>query len=157
MEENKNIIKHQWTPDWEARYQYTQKQYDNARAMGIDVLKVFLQVVIALNIIPIIFHEKLLNLFGGYIKWLYASWICILISVLIGFIAYFFVFEGYFHQAHFESLRWLGGTEKYMKEMEKKADFLFDLAHWLGIVAMLSFLLAISFVIIPIMIKIFLK
>lgn len=61
-----NKPKVQWSPEWESRYQYVQRKYDNARTLGIDVLKVFLQAVIALNIIPIIFNEKIILLFQGH-------------------------------------------------------------------------------------------
>ena len=108
---NKKNENFQWTPELEARYQYVQKQYDNARAIGIDVLKVILGTVIALNIIPMIFHQKILVLFPEkLINFVYISWICILLSVLFGSLAYFLVFEGYYHFAHFEAMRWLNDS-----------------------------------------------
>jgi len=138
---NENI---QWTPELEGRYQYVQKQYDNARVLGIDVLKVLLGTVITLNIIPMIFHQKILVLFPGkLINFIYVSWICILLSVLFGSLAYFFVFEGYYHFAHFEAMRWLSDSLEEMRKFEAKSNSMFDRAHWLGIIGISLFVIAI--------------
>ena len=140
----------QWTPELEARYQYVQRQYDNARTLGIDVLKVLLGTVIALNIVPMIFHQKILVLFPGkLINFIYVSWVCILLSVLFGSLAYFFVFEGYYHFAHSEAMRWSGSLED-MREFAAKSNRMFDWAHCLGIIGIVSFVIAIICIIIAI-------
>jgi len=103
-----------------------------ARGIGIDAIKLLLNVVISLNIIPLIFHENIGKLFGKYVGLLYCSWIAILLAVLLGFLAYFFIFEGYYHQA---------------LNKEKQGDRFLDAAHYFGIGCLISFIVAIFFII----------
>jgi len=147
-EKNENI---QWTPELERRYQYVQKQYDNARTLGMDVLKILLGTVIALNVIPMIFNQKILVLFPGkWIVFIYVSWICILLSILFGSLAYFLIFEGYYHFAHFEAIRWLSGSLENMRKFETKSNCMFDCAHWLGIIGIFLFSMSIICIVIAI-------
>lgn len=149
--ENQKTV--QWTPEWESKFQYVQKQYDNARFMGIDILKLFLQVVIATNVIPFIFHDKIITLFKNHIWLIYCSWICIILSVLTGFIAYFFIFEGYYHHAHFEASRWLlvpseeNNERVKIKEYSEASDSFFNKGHYFGIFTVAFFILGIAFII----------
>ena len=79
MDNKKNIPV--WTPEFEQRYQYVQKKYDNSRAIGLDVLKILLGTAITLVAVPIAFHEKVNILFPAKsICWMYPSWIFIFLS-----------------------------------------------------------------------------
>ncbi len=147
----------EWTPELEQRYQYVQKKYDNARFIGLDVLKILLGTAITLAAVPIAFYEKVSLLFvGKSICWIYSSWIFILLSVFFGFLAYFFVFEGYFHQAHLEGERWLSGKPEEIKKLNVKSDKMFDYAHWFGLGAAFAFSLAMLSVTVSISLKILL-
>ena len=160
MEENKNMDNSKekiiWTPEWEQRYQHVQKQYDTARSIGLDILKILLGTAITLAAVPIAFHEKVIVLFPGKsVCGMYFSWICILSSVVLGFLSYLFVFEGYYHQAHLEGERWLLGTQDKIKASVDKSNKMFDMAHWLGLSAAFAFAIALTSVIVAIGWKIF--
>ena len=155
--DDKKIIP--WTAEWEQWNQYVEKQYDVARGIGIDVLKVLLNVVISLNIIPVIFHDKVFALFPEQAKFIYFSWILILVSVLSGFGAYFFIFEGYYFKALKEDWRCLQKTEpkeeveKQIKNYHEKSNWHLDRAHSCGYVCLGAFVLAIVVLIIAVIIK----
>ncbi len=145
----------QWTPELEARHQYVEKQYDNARFLGLDVLKICLNAGLALNIVPMIFNDKIHLLFTGKgIGFIYASWICILFGVLSGFYTYCFIFEGYYFKAHQGSYRWLGGSREEIDRALKKSNWYFDWAHLSAKIALCLFTLAIALIVIPIALKI---
>lgn len=147
----------EWTPELEQRYQYVQKKYDDARFIGLDVLKILLGTAITLAAVPIAFYEKVSLLFAGKsICWIYCSWIFILLSVFFGFLAYLFVFEGYFHQAHLEGERWLSGKPEEIKKLNVESDKMFDCAHWFAPGAVFAFSFAMLSVIVSIGSKILL-
>mgnify|MGYP001588826655 CR=1 FL=1 len=106
-----------------------------ARGIGIDILKLLLNVVISLNIVPLVFHENISKFFGNKIFLVYSAWIAILITVLLGFLTYFFIFEGYYHQA---------------LKKDKIGDGFLDWAHYIGIGCLIAFVFAILLMIVGI-------
>lgn len=154
MEKNKKEVP--WTPEIEQRYQYVQKQYDNSRVIGMDVLKILLGTTITIAAVPIVFFDKVRALFvGKSIALIYFSWIFIILALLLGFWAYLFVFEGYYHQAHLEASRWLNGDQNLIEKYNKKSNKLFDLAHLFGIGSAISFGISLLCIVILISYKIF--
>ncbi len=141
----------QWTPEWERKFQFVQQQYNLARSIGIDVLKFYLQVVIAIIVIPIIFHQQTFVVFGDNISYIYTSWIYIVVSVLLGVLAYGMTFEGYFHQAHREYHRHLDTSQSADKSIEKlsrQSNLLFEVSHWSAIASFTSFGIGLIFFIV---------
>ena len=124
MENEKSKV--EWTPELEQRYQYVQKQYDVSRGIGLDLLKILLGMTITLAAVPIAFHDKITTLFSGRsIYFIYLSWIFILLALLSGFVAYLFIFEGYYYQAHFEASRWLEGSQDDVNKYSKNSKNFF--------------------------------
>ena len=152
METEKSKV--EWTPELEQRYQYVQKQYDVSRGIGLDLLKILLGMTITLAAVPIAFHDKITTLFSGRsIYFIYLSWIFILLALLSRFVAYLFIFEGYYYQAHFEASRWLEGSQDDVNKYSKNSNNFFDLAHRFGVGSLVFFVTALTFIIIPISFK----
>jgi hypothetical protein len=131
-----------WPNEWEQKYLFVQQQYDKARLIGIDVLKFYIQVVIALIVVPVIFHQQTSSFFGTHVPWLYWSWAFIFLAVILGILAYGLVFEGYYHQAHLEFTRNLNTEEDISKKItvfELKVKRFFDFGHYVAIGSFLSF------------------
>ena len=84
--DNNSRIAPEWTSELEQRYQYVQKKYDNARFIGLDVLKILLGTAITLAAVPIAFYEKVTLLFAGraYVGY-----------ILPGFLSFFLSFSAF--------------------------------------------------------------
>lgn len=143
-----------WTPELERRYQHVDVQYDKARGLGIELLKILLSTAVIIAGVPIIFYDKLQILFDeGQQKWLFTSWVLILLAIILGFLAYFFIFEGYYHKAHFEAARWLGNDSKNTKKLNESHNWFLDRAHYAAIGFAVCFSLALASTITAIILK----
>jgi hypothetical protein len=141
------------------RLNQSEERYNLSRNIAIDILKLYLQTVIALVAVPIVFQTNLLAIFGVVaIKYIYISWVLLLVSILLGFLSYFCIFEGYYHQAHFwyfsfmtpfysieESVR--KSRESALKWNEIKQSFFLRLSHYLGFGTIALFCIAIIYII----------
>ena len=136
------------SPEWEQKYQFVQQQYNTARSIGIDILKFYLQVIITTLIIPIIFRQQTIAIFGNDIGYIYTSWIYISFAIFLGIMAYVMIFEGYYHQSHMECSRHLNNDEDAQEKIQyyfKKSNSFFDMSHIFGIGSFVSFGLSLSF------------
>jgi hypothetical protein len=143
------------------RLKQVEDRFDFSRNLAIDVLKLYLQTVIAVVIIPIIFQDKLLPIFGDAVKYIYWSWLFIFVSISLGFLSYFFIFEGYYHLARFyhyvlftpyyadEKVRVRAQKERAVNQF--KSFIFLEAAHWLGIATITLFCFAIGAIIIAIL------
>jgi hypothetical protein len=143
-----------WSPEWEQRYQFVGQIYDKARGVGLDILKIFLSTTIVIAGVPIVFYDRIRELFPEKeILWIFSSWALILFALILGFIAYLLIFEGYYHHAHHEELRWLGGSPNKIAALDKKTNVILDSGHWVGLGAAILFGFSLICVIIPIALK----
>ena len=146
-----------WSPEWEQRYLHVQGQYDKARGIGVDILKLGLGIALMFNVIPMLYMDEVKLVFPeSSIYWLYGSWLCILLTIIAGLCMYYFLFEGYFNQAHLESERYLSEPAQQTKVNERlaKSNYYFWWSLKLGRVALGLLCLAIVLIIIPIAYKV---
>ena len=124
--------------------QAIEANYDKARGLGIDALKVLLSTSIVIAGVPIVFYGNVTKLFpAAALPWIFTSWIYILISIGTGFLTLFFLFEGYFHQAIQEEFRHTGDQIQTTSYWRIK-NHLFDFGHWLGVTSAISFVFALA-------------
>ena len=131
----------------EQQWQYINSVYNYARGIGIDILRNFLPVVIIFVGLPAIFYEKMSNLLtGSCVALLFIAWVGIIISVGLGFISFFLVFEGYFNFAHSELHRMINNRDQ-MRNFENVSNTRFDRARGIGIACLATFILGLVFLI----------
>jgi hypothetical protein len=134
-------------PITEQQWQYINSMYNLARGVGIDLLKSFLPVVIVFVGLPAVFYEKMSTLFAGSnVMLLFLSWSGIIISVCLGFIAYFYIFEGYFNFAHSENSRMINDKTK-ISNFHKVSNRYFDRARSFGISCLIVFVVSLVFLV----------
>jgi hypothetical protein len=139
------------------------ERYSFSRSIGIDVLKFYLQTVIAVIIVPMIFQKQLLDIFTpANISNIYIAWACLFVSIACGMLSYFCIFEGYYHLAHFYSFilfRPFLSLERTVREKatneekinQAKQYIFLEMSHCLGIAALTFFCVAIYFIVKAIM------
>jgi hypothetical protein len=131
-------------PITEQQWQYINSMYNLARGIGIDILKSFLPVVIVFVGLPAIFYEKMGSLFtGSNLIFLFISWSGIIISVALGFIAYFYIFEGYFNFAHSENSRLINDRAR-VSNFHNISNRYFDRARVVGIACLVAFVVSLA-------------
>jgi hypothetical protein len=133
--------------DLERKYQYLQGQYDISKRLAMDILRIVLEVAIALNVIPIIYHDQLKTLFGVSTSFFYQAWAFIVASILFGFWTYFLLFEGYYHQAHFEASRLLYPHAGEPLKTAKLYNRFLNLAHYFGVLVLICFSMALVLIV----------
>jgi hypothetical protein len=130
-----------------------EERYNSSRNIGIDILKLYLQTVITMVVVPLIFKSNIQDIFRNGASFIYWAWIGLLISIIFGFLAYFCIFEGTYHMAHFYSFIYLAPffsidepVQKRLKNEQRKnqvrSHIFLELSHLLGIGAILSFCVA---------------
>jgi len=136
-----------WSPELEQRLRYVESLYDGARGRGVDAVKLLLSSAVVIAGVPIVFYDRVLTIFSKNMILIHWSWILILLSIIIGFLFHFFIFEGYFHHAHRETCRWLlKDAQQQIEKNDKKSNSFFELAHICGFILIASFAGSLLFV-----------
>jgi hypothetical protein len=141
-----------------SRLNLLEGRYNSSRNIAIDILRLYLQTVITMVVVPLIFKTNLHEIFGDGVVNIYYSWIGFLISIMFGFLSYFLIFEGNYHLAHFYTFTYLSPfystDESVQKQLKRelgknqiKSHIFLELSHILGIGAMLCFCAAIFFIV----------
>jgi len=143
--------------EMQKRISLAEDRYNYARQTGIDILRLYLQTVITMIVIPMIFQLNLRNVFGEGIRDIYLSWMCLLISIVSGFLSYFCIFEGNYHLSHFYYFIYLrpfytseegvqNQLEIEVNRNQIRSHIFLELSHWFGIVAIILFCIAMFYI-----------
>jgi hypothetical protein len=153
----------------------SRQTFNNVRIFGVELLKYFLSVVIASIVIPIFFHDKLIGLLGNLSVCVYTSWVISLISVIFALLAFVFIFQGFYFQAHYfpiglifnsvspgdipkqskETRQYIDEQLKYFSKNYKRSETFFSMAHYLGVFSVGSFIFSIAIITGAIIIRLF--
>lgn len=129
--------------------------YDKARGIGLDFIKIVLSTNIVLLGVPLAFQKQLVDFFDAQqLLWIWCAWALLLCSLLLAFLVFLFIFEGYYHFAHTKCSQAMGEDVKKIAKLEKRANGFFDRAHYSAIAVALCFGLSLWIVIVQIICKV---
>ena len=135
----------------EQRLQYVNGLYDRSREHGIQIIKVMFSAAIVIAGVPIVFYDKVQEIFNRAIFFIHISWILLLLGMLTAFLAYLMLVEGFYHHAIAEDHRnFSDGNPQRFQAAFEKTNQVFNAGHWLGISGAVFFSLSLLCVVIAI-------
>ena len=115
--------------DHEQNDKLVESYYDKARGLGLDILKVVVGTSIAIAGVPILSFDRVKQVFpGALLQWILASWVFVLLTLMLGFWTFFLLFEGYYNFALQEESRLILRKEKETQKHWKQSNRFFNLS-----------------------------